>query len=483
MPTELPLPEEGLPGEAPPTPGREPLVSPAEKWAEGDVVEEGALPETEPELIPTGPEALEEEVGFAEAGLEPGPAAGGWGSEAFEEAVGLPEVGVAPVHFPPAAERAETEVPLSTEVAFPAGIEAEPPLEQLAPSGRATPEPALAAAGPQLLSGIVQSISPATIFSSPHRPTGMGGPASPWGEVQAATFQSVITPQRVAKPEVAPTRPAELASSILRWLLYLLIAVSIAVPLLVGGRFPPRLSIAPATQEFFNALENVTSEQVVLVAHDYDLSTFAEMEPLAAAAVQHLAERGARLLNVSLTLQGPAVAEQMLEASLEGYRDYRYGVDYLELGYLAGEDVAARQVGEAFLDPDRLDYREGKALQEFSVLSGVRRWEDIGLVLVLAADPAALRRWVEQVEGPYGRILVAGVSAQVDPLARPYLRSGQLRGLLSGVVGTAEYEQLREHPGEASLILGPLSLAHVAIVLLVLLANLEVLLARLIRRS
>jgi len=79
--------------------------------------------------------------------------------------------------------------------------------------------------------------------------------------------------------------------------------------------------------------------------------------------------------------------------------------------------------------------------------------------------------------------MVAGVSAQVDPAARPYYRSGQLKGLLSGLVGAAEYERLNQHPGVALSRMLPQAAGHLVIALLILFGNFAYLVERLGERG
>jgi hypothetical protein len=63
------------------------------------------------------------------------------------------------------------------------------------------------------------------------------------------------------------------------------------------------------------------------------------------------------------------------------------------------------------------------------------------------------------------------VSAAADPTVRPYYNSidpkaGQLRGLISGVTGTAAYENRLGQPGRAMESLAAQSVAHLGLVVL-----------------
>jgi hypothetical protein len=71
--------------------------------------------------------------------------------------------------------------------------------------------------------------------------------------------------------------------------------------------------------------------------------------------------------------------------------------------------------------------------------------QEFDLVVELAATQDTLRWWIEQARMPYDIPLGAGVSASIDPFARPYYEtdSQQLVGMVSGVPGAATYEALR----------------------------------------
>ena len=53
----------------------------------------------------------------------------------------------------------------------------------------------------------------------------------------------------------------------------------------------------------------------------------------------------------------------------------------------------------------------------------------------------------------------------------PYVQSGQLSGLLGGLAGAAEYEEMIDRPGWGVTGMAAQSLAHVTIVLLIVLGN------------
>jgi hypothetical protein len=53
----------------------------------------------------------------------------------------------------------------------------------------------------------------------------------------------------------------------------------------------------------------------------------------------------------------------------------------------------------------------------------------------------------------------------------PYLQSGQLKGLLGGMAGAAEYERLRNEKGTATRGMDAQSLAHVFVALCIVAGN------------
>ncbi|RLG68557.1 MAG: hypothetical protein DRO11_08925 [Methanobacteriota archaeon] len=64
-----------------------------------------------------------------------------------------------------------------------------------------------------------------------------------------------------------------------------------------------------------------------------------------------------------------------------------------------------------------------------------------------------------------------GVTAVSGPEMYPYIQSGQLVGLLSGMKGAAEYEQLVGKPGLGLSGMVAQSYVHVMVVVFILFAN------------
>jgi hypothetical protein len=241
--------------------------------------------------------------------------------------------------------------------------------------------------------------------------------------------------------------------------------------LLTGGSI--NLPLTQATVDFYEAVESLERGSVVLISHDYDPGTAAEITPQVSGILDHLMRRGIKIVNLSLTPEGQAFADRALENVVSDHEGYILGRDYINLGYVAGNEVGARFIAEGL----------GARLSPYSLGEGVRGLEDIDLVIILAGSQEQLRRWVEQVQAPYNVAMVAGVSAQVDPAARPYYRSGQLKGLLSGLVGAAEYERVNQHPGVALSRMLPQAAAHLVIALFILLGNFAYLVERLRERG
>lgn len=314
-----------------------------------------------------------------------------------------------------------------------------------------------------LLAGITGVLRVEPIFAIPHR---MGEVTfSPLaGADQAARFEGVVS-QPLA-PVAAEERPRAGMAGVLSWLFYLILAAAVVGGILLAGE-NINLPLTQATADFYETIESLQEGSVALLSHDYDPGTAAEITPQVSAILDHLMRRGAKIVNLSLTPEGQALADRALESVVSDHEGYIQ--DYINLGYVAGNEVGARFIAEGL----------GPRLSPYPLGAAVRGLEDVDLIIVLAGSQEHLRRWVEQVQAPYKVAMVAGVSAQVDPAARPYYRSGQLKGLLSGLVGAAEYERLNQHPGVALSRMLPQAAAHLVIALFILLGNFAYLVERL----
>ncbi len=189
----------------------------------------------------------------------------------------------------------------------------------------------------------------------------------------------------------------------------------------------------------------------MLVAFDYQPALSGELEAAATAVLDHLMAQRTRLTLVSTSPSGPALAERFLGGSsaLQAYA-YNHGGGYVNLGFIAG---GAAGLLDFAIDPRTMMpvtfNRQGIPAEgdiwSMPALQGIRSVSDYSLVLVIVDDPETARAWVEQV---YPRLaatpLVMAISAQAEPLVRPYYESipRQITGLVTGLSGGASYEQI-----------------------------------------
>ena len=84
-----------------------------------------------------------------------------------------------------------------------------------------------------------------------------------------------------------------------------------------------------------------------------------------------------------------------------------------------------------------------------AVLQNVKQLSDFAAIILLTDDIETARIWIEQTEGVRGvaRLLVVS-SAQSGPMLLPYVQSGQIDGMVTGLDGSAPIEQVNSgRPG------------------------------------
>ncbi len=305
-----------------------------------------------------------------------------------------------------------------------------------------------------------------------HRP---GPEQASAAELEAAWAAALAGPPPMVEPLAREGRAARLLRASVPRLLYLLLLAAVVLPLAypaIGADLV--VQVGPEARQFYGALESMPPEGLALIAFDYDPGAGGELNPQARAIVGHLLRRGVKVVAVSLRPAGPYLAQAAFR-QVKDKGGYRYGEDFVDLGYLAGEEAALASWAQDLALATPVDWVRGRPLAEYPMLqrhAGVRQFD---LVVVLADNEPALRRWIGQIGSRYNLKMAAGLSALAAPQAQPFLRSGQLAGMLSGVPGAAEYEELLGQPGPGTVALAPQSLAHGVVLLAIAAGNVALL--------
>ncbi len=146
-----------------------------------------------------------------------------------------------------------------------------------------------------------------------------------------------------------------------------------------------------------------------------------------------------------------------------------YGTDFVNMGFLAGGETAlaayARNVKAAF----PTDWR-GNNTAQLPILQRIDDMSDVDLYVFFTDDSA--EAWVRQIS-QYRIPIIAGLITVTAPQAQPFLQSKQLAGLLAGLRGAAEYENLMQKPGAASAGMDAQSMGHLLLILFILLGNIS----------
>ncbi len=248
-----------------------------------------------------------------------------------------------------------------------------------------------------------------------------------------------------ARSRVKPARVLVTLALLAALVLPFLLDVSAFLPL-------PPTTLDPAIHGTLDAaIEGLNAESQVLVGFEYGPTAAGEMDALTRALLTHILIRGAKPVIVSTNPAGVLHARNVLaDLAADPFILARRGraaaltmpADYVILPYLPGGVVGLRSLTATSTDTAALD----RGL--FAVdLEGNPTGLDIhflqtafDLVLVFGERGEDVRLWVEQVGAAVKLPLGAAVAAGAEPVARPYLASGQLIGLLAGYRDAYRYD-------------------------------------------
>jgi hypothetical protein len=235
--------------------------------------------------------------------------------------------------------------------------------------------------------------------------------------------------------------------NLLRWIILAVFLLAIGLPLVTGLQVTPAAALYPPEMEaMFSLLGGLPPASPVLVAFDYEPALSGELEVAVAPVLEQLLANGSRLTIISTSATGPALAKRFLDNLLPNQNN-ESGDQIIDLGYLAGGPsgvlyFASLPAEAAPFTVNGLPAWKTDQTPGLLPLAGIQNLSDFKAVLVLTDSADTARVWIEQA-GPFlGHTPMAMViSAQAEPMVRPYYDSGQIKGLVTGLAGGTAYEQ------------------------------------------
>ena len=227
-----------------------------------------------------------------------------------------------------------------------------------------------------------------------------------------------------------------------RRIIFLLIGLSVLIPLLKPEWVKLPLKIDKNTRVVYNSITTLNEGDKVLLSFEYGASTKPEVHPMAVALLKHLFSKGIKVYIVSLWPEGPIMAklavDEIIDSELFNIVD---GKDYVMFDYKVGGSIVIKQIADDFRGIYKQDYNR-ISIEELEIMNGIYSVKDFDFVFDFSAGVPGNAEWVQYACDPKNVSLSSGCTSIMVTDAIPYVESGQLKGILAGMPGAAEYEKM-----------------------------------------
>jgi hypothetical protein len=265
-------------------------------------------------------------------------------------------------------------------------------------------------------------------------------------QANASLLERIITSETA--PQALRPSPTVASQRLLRWALAALFLLVLGAIISLGSQNMP--VVPPAgIKELSNIVMTIPDGFPVLIVVDYEPALAGEMEAAGGPLLDQLAlSRHSKFTFLTTSPNGSALVERLMTSARinkpapEG-AGYQPGMQYFNIGFLPGGSAGV------------LGFMENPTMA--MPLSNINNFADIAAVVILTDHSESGRVWIEQLEQLKGgnpalasQALLLVSSAQAGPMLQPYVSSGQVDGMVNGLVGAAGYEVVNNNrPGTA----------------------------------
>ena len=251
-----------------------------------------------------------------------------------------------------------------------------------------------------------------------------------------------------------------------RRIVFILVALAVIIPMLLPVSLP--VAVSEPTQQLYDYIDALPAGSTIMLAFDYGPSSLAELNPMARAVLRQCFDKDVHVIGFTLVADGTTLASTLMRevAEEKGAVD---GEDYVFLGFRPGGTQVMLGMGNSISSVFETDY-SGNTTTEIPMMTDITNYDEIALLIDLASG-STTEIWIIYTNVRYDLQIAAGVTGVIISQMYPYLQTGQLVGLIPGILGAAQYERLIDVPAKGMLWINIESFVHLLIVILVIIGN------------
>jgi len=243
----------------------------------------------------------------------------------------------------------------------------------------------------------------------------------------------------------------------------------VAVPLLRPIGLP--LVILDEVRDTLALIASFPEGSVVWLASEVAATNAAELRPMITAFARYLVMQNHRIIIGGFWTDGCNLARIWLDPIFEEMGAV-YGVNYVNLGYRPSStsvlDECRKDIINAYSDRDIA----GRKLSEMPVMAGVTKASDIDYLVCMSPGTPGTSTYISawRATGEVDVIIDCPTSGMYTTAGNNY-QAGITKGLVGGLNGSAQVEQLIGYPGKAIRGMDAQGTGHFAILLYLIIGN------------
>lgn len=232
-------------------------------------------------------------------------------------------------------------------------------------------------------------------------------------------------------------------------IIYLLLFLLLAYPILNPVVLP--MSVQKYSQDAFDFADGIPEGSIVLLEGGLTAATYPQGGPGLVAQFYHLLTKGVKCVFFSLGTEQNVWTMTAIDATLAKLPpevSAQNGVDWVHLGYVPGQESGVSALVNNIRSVISKDYF-GTPIDDIPLMKDINDAGAFSAVLWWGGSEGSIPWGIRQIVTPFNVPMSGMCTTNEVPNYSPYIDSGQLKGLIGGVRGSAEYEYLLKFPGPA----------------------------------